>query len=181
MEDEEIRTPVLSKNELFELSAAPVPSNPDTLNVLIQRMLDSNAAECGIDEEEDMNTKEMETALAEAKKELDTERSKSEVLEKRCEDLETERSKQQHRADEYEKVILGMELKELIGKKITADEVPGLLDIALANRELYDKQLAAIKARPDMNIVTDETIVGDDPNPPGKSAQSLNDRVNARR
>lgn len=128
---------------------------------------------------------EVKAALTESKMNLeratrDLEKvvKERDALNERCKTLEIERAAQQGRADKAEGEIIKKDLEGLIGKKITANEVDGLVELASINRDLYERQMDAIRARADMNIVTDGSVMGDEP--ATKAAPSLVERINAR-
>ncbi len=66
--------------------------------------------------------------------------------------LVTERDAAVKAAKDADMSLAGAELDALIGTKIVPTEKEGLLELAAANRPLFNKQVAALKARPDMAL-----------------------------
>jgi HK97 family phage prohead protease len=190
---------VLSDNELLEASLVPVPADPDALARMRQRAMQINPPppERG---GEPHNTKEESKEMDESQKvraaldaktaeveqlcrDIESERAKVAELQKRCKTLEDERNERQATINELTIQSVKRDLDELVGKKIAPVEVDGLAKLAALDRELFDSQLEAIKARPDMEIVRDAPVVTPDPAPPqtdGASGSGESDNLFAK-
>lgn len=206
---------VLSDNELIEISVVPIPANPEALARMRERAIASakaitspkrgdatpNTQEATVPDEKNASKAALEVkdaelsdknkALETVTAERDDERSKREVIEQRCTDLEAARTEQQARADAFELEIVDRDLAALVGKKLTAAEKPGMVKLFQADREVYATQLDAIKARPDMPQAAGKSVMGADPAPPAPTVQNksnpgaelaaaVNKRVNRR-
>jgi HK97 family phage prohead protease len=179
-EHDDVKVPILSKNELYELSAAPVPSNSETVSKMLDRMLaESTAAdERGINMEKQMELEEVQTALAESEEKRAVVVKERDVLIERIAALEESRGQLEERAKKAEAKLVEGEISALIGKKMTPKEAEVLTEMRSVSHELYQKQLDIVKARDDMNIVADNSVMGNDPTP--SSGEDLNDRIAAR-
>lgn len=104
--------------------------------------------------------------------------------EKRCIELELARTAEQVRADGYALELCKRDLNAMIGRRITAAEVPGMVDLFASNRELYNKQLSAIRGRPAMVLLDAHPTIGTAPLPQPSnqtdSGEALLRRVRAR-
>lgn len=177
---------VLSDNELFEISATPLPANPDALARMRAKALaaasvtdsppaeerggaDNTAMEVHVDE-----LMKAKAALEEANKLLGDKDKTIAALTERIKGIEDSRADQQARADKLAAEIVERDLNELVGKKIAPAEKPGMVKLAALSPDLYAEQLVAIKARPDMNLLG-APIVGEDPAPPASPQDGADD------
>lgn len=87
------------------------------------------------------------------------------ALTERAVALEAARAEQQARADKATTELCRRDLSALLGTKIVPAEVDGLVELFRVNRDLYDKQLAAIRARPSMVLLDKQTTIGTAPLP----------------
>lgn len=156
---------VLSNNELFEASVVPIPSNPDALAKMKQK------AAASAERKVETNTMELEQKVADLTAEVESLKSdkgqlerENTLLETRCSDLEDSNKELSEKLKARREVEVEKELTALVGKKISASEVECLKELASANEELYEKQLEAIKGRPDSPI-SKQKVMGDDPTP----------------
>jgi HK97 family phage prohead protease len=182
---DDVKVPILAKNELYELSGAPIPSNPDTLAKMLERMFPTANASGDNNEVDNMELKELEARLAKVDQELTDERAtvleeraKVGALEKRIESLESSRKELEERALAAEKRLIERDVEGLVGKKITKPEADALIELYSVSPEMYTKHLELAQARNDMNIVADGSVMGNDPTPQG--GEDLTSRIAAR-
>lgn len=114
------------------------------------------------DETENREVATLEAKLSERETKIVTLEGECHALKERIASLEAARTEQQKRADEVTAELVKRDLDGLVGVKITPAELPGLSKLAVLNRALYDEQLAAVKARPDMVLTTREPVIGAD-------------------
>jgi HK97 family phage prohead protease len=173
---------VLSKNVLLEISATPIGANPEALakslelersyRASMQKDLTPSNERGGETETEsvmdnklidELNREKaaLESKVVELNGKLEKSEARCDALSERCDSLEKARTEQQERADKLSAELTDRDLKALIGVKITPAEKAGLVKLAVLDRELYDSQLDAIKARPDMAHL--KQIIQDDP------------------
>jgi HK97 family phage prohead protease len=126
----------------------------------------------------DQATRDEETQAAAAQHVQDltarTEKAEADVVsaKERIAALEQARTEQQERADKASAELCRRDLADLVGRKILPTEEAGLVKLHATNRELYDEQFEAIKARPDMVLTDKDSTVGADPLPEPKPAGS---------
>lgn len=176
---------VFSKNEIFEASVTPVPSNPEAL---AKYRAKAHPAPSGLDqtatggEENEMNVKDFEEKLAKLQGELDSTKkdldgavkelgetkAKLATLTERNAALEEVYSKEKERAAKLYADSVDKELEELIGVKIAPTEKEALVKLAMQDEDLFREQLKGIAARPNMKHVEGSGLPVDDPkdNPP---------------
>jgi len=147
--DEEIF--VMSDNELVEVSVVPVPANEEAL----RRMKELTPKT----EPEGEPFAEMAIAVAaEAraeKAEFDVSllRTQLAAAELRVAQLVDARNEERARAERAELALVRRDVDALVGVKITPAESAGLLKLAGLDKELFAKQLEAIRARPSMGLL----------------------------
>jgi len=181
---DDVEIAVLADVELLEFSITPVPA--DAGAVARRRVRDMASAksnpptqerggvtatptkESKVDKLDEVRAA-LESKTAEAEKisrDCDSERAKVAELQERCATLETERNERQSQINDLTIAAVKRDLEALVGKKIAPTEVDGLAKLATLDRGLYDTQLEAIKARPDMGIVREAPVVTPDAAPP---------------
>jgi len=165
---------ILSKNELFEVSVVPIPSNPNALAEAKSKALNASKKShltppLGQDKkptnggtgEVSMDEKEF-AALTKAHSELDEKhiglKKEHDALKERYHSLEGLYNSEKQRANDAELSVVSRDLDELVGKKIAPTEKVSLLKLAAANRELYEEQVTAIKERPNMSLTVPSVI-----------------------
>ena len=150
---------VLSDNELFELSAAPLPANAEALSRMHLRSM-AMARKTPAGEAPQPNTpppreKETEVDMKELEAANRAALDENALLKQRIDALDAARAEQQKRAEAAEAALVHHEVSGLVGKKITPKEAENLVKFAAQNRELYLEYLGAVKERPDMGLVKD--------------------------
>jgi HK97 family phage prohead protease len=180
---------ILSKNVLLEISATPIGANPEALAKCLNaekeycaHLKDSQPpferggeTESNMDIEKQIEDLNREKAALEKKNsELSEKQEKLEArcqaLTERCDSLEKARTEMQEKADKLTEELTDRDLSGLVGIKIMPAEKTGLVRLAAIDRELYEDQLTAIKARPDM--VHLKRVIQDAPQPiPVKQSQ----------
>lgn len=188
IEDDEI--PVLSDNELLEISAVPAGSNPEALAerrakeaawIDMARVIpepdtekdSSSPLQRGANPEEDMEIKEAEAALAKAiaerdvaNKQLAEVTTERDVVKAQNERLVEERDAAVAKAKKIDAELIAKEVDDLVGKKINPAERDNFVELRTSNPELFAKM---IEQRSPMTILDAKGSdpLGADPTPPG--------------
>jgi HK97 family phage prohead protease len=165
---------VLSDNELHEISVVPIPANPEALAKMKAKAIASAGANNGETHEAASSGRETamadeskaaleakERELAEAHKKvtevstsLTAMRNEKVAVESKLATTTNERDAAIERAKKAEAAVVAVELDALVGKKIAPTEVAGLKELAALSPDLYQRQVAAIKDRADMNLLS---------------------------
>ncbi len=165
---------VLSKNTLYEISATPIGANPEAHAKNQQPELDSRAFAEDKDMDPEARIKELEQELSTVKASLEAANKaaqdavtthKTEIdkrdgeitalktaLVEKTGDLTKitgERDSAVKDRDEARKSLATVEVKALVGKKITPDEVEDYVVDYLADKAKFDKRIAK---RPDLHL-----------------------------
>jgi hypothetical protein len=175
----------LSQNDLYEISAVPIPSNPDAVakHIAFERShLGRMAAETNEETPTMAMTNEEKAALEAAQAEARTTKARVTALESELAaekavstKLTTELKAASERAQKAEDVSREAEIDALVGKKITPAEKDEYLK--LAKEVGVDRVKAIVAQRPDLTL-TDPVKVGgkgvssDEPAPDPVGAQS---------
>ena len=176
---------ILSDNELYEISACPVPANPEAVarsaarnKAQVERMAkqQTQVAPAATEEKDEHPMKEeLEKAKAlqaKAEAELETVKAagaaREAELQKAVSEAESTATEANKRADEAEAQVATLEVDALVGKKITPAEKDEFLELRKTNPELFAKMVAK---RADLSSLTTD-VVGDDPAPKNKASDT---------
>ena len=164
----------LSDNELFEISATPIPANPeavakaaDDARVQLRALAARGAGDTRMDIEK------IEAELKAAKDETAKQSESIKALETQVADLTksisaltSERDEAKASLAKAEKTISTLETKALedhvksfVGKKFAPAELPAQLKFAKIDRAAFDEGMAA---RPDLTLTEQTSVLGED-------------------
>jgi HK97 family phage prohead protease len=174
---------VLTDNELHEVSVVPIPANPEALAKMKAKAI-AVAGEAALPATQNAASSSMETAMADESKaaleakerelaaahktitersaEVTAARNEKTALEAQLATVKLESAAHLDRAKRAEADLCAREVDELVGRKIAPSEKAGLLELAALNRDLFARQIAAIKERSDMKLL--DPVVGRDAN-----------------
>lgn len=154
---------VLSKNVLHEVSVVPIPANQDAI-----AKMRSKAREAA-------TTNESATARQEkTMDELEKVKAALGTSETKVTELSKELAAALAKAKAADLEVVGKNLDVLVGKKITPAEKENLLELAAANRTMFEKMLVGINARPDMKLL-EGVIPGEKALPPAGADAAATD------
>lgn len=148
---------VLDDNELFEISVVPVPANPDALGKMKLRAK-------GAMENHMKTFEEVKAALESTEKRAEAAEKRAEAAEITQRAVESENTTLKYELSKTREKLLAVEKAEkdakdalierdvdaLVGVKITPAEREPMLELARANRELFDKM---IEKRPELKLL----------------------------
>ena len=157
---------VFSKNELYELSVTPVPSNAEALAKYKSKALGLMAQQPDCEEEhmsgeakvKETDNQELSELRAEKVKLIESlaeKDAKIAALKERYDSLEARYNEEKERANAAALKNVETEIDALVGVKIAAAEKASLLKLAASDPELFAEHMTGIKARPDMGIVVE--------------------------
>ncbi len=140
---------VLAQNELHEISVVPVPANPEAVRrsanlEQLRARMPKTATPPVPEEERDMTELEAKLAakaaeLATAEKALADASVSVKALETQNTALVAERDAAREETKALRAQLVDLEVTSLVGTKITAVEKDTFVELALSNRELFEK------------------------------------------
>lgn len=145
---------VFKRQELLEISMAPVPSNPEALAKLKARAMAARNEGVEPKQEKPMGDKDKDESAVRALQEKNAAlETRIQALEGQNKRLVEERDAAVKRADDAESKVLEQEIDALVGRKITAEEKDSFVQLAKVDRGLFEKMVAQ---RRDMKL--DEAV-----------------------